>query len=358
MKVIKNKNYSHICFATSVVASTLLLLFPPVFPGVNAVTGTDKAEADTKFTVNVAETLTMTVTPPSATASGKSGKLLREKVNVSVATNNSKGFSTTVTTKDTDTNLKNGATTIPTTSGVTCKDEDCSAFTANFWGISLNDTIGSDATKGSASATYSAVPASNAAGIKVLGNATNTTSMNKDVIFAAKTDNTKAAGTYTGTVTFKTTSGTGGTGDPVIPGPSNPGNPDGPSASQPQVQPSASGQEQPSAEAPQVAYSYTTNNNTYRSTSSYSYSSDASETADEVDENSSSRARTSTKKSTSNNYVAPLGANNRQYASTTHLSVITIILMIIACLAAAFGIFFFILAKRRKDDEEDDPTVL
>lgn len=356
MKVIKNKNYAYISFATSLVAGTLLYIFPPVFPGANAAeyTGEGTAEGTTQFSVNVQEVLSMDITTPTM-PSGDAGTLLRQQVGVKVSSNNGQGFTTSATTNlNNDSTLKHttqSSNTLVTLANAVKCDGACGAFTANSWGISIDETSTTDNVY---NGTYNAVPALNQTPFTVISSSKNG-SVDRNVYFAAKADTSRAAGTYEGKVIFTTVS--------TKPS-SDPGTPEGPSQSDPTPQgPSASDpsggiQTQPSiVEQPQIAYSYTTNNNTYRSTSYYTYAT-ANDTAEEADEGKEV-ADSSTKKSTKNTYVAPLGANEREYSDVSHISIITIVLMIIACLAAAFGIFFFILAKRRNDDdEEDDPTVL
>lgn len=342
MKVIKNKKYLFILYAV-VTASTLLYIFPPHFEAVSAedcsggCTKDGSVEGETTFSVNVQETLSMTVTPEAQEgATGNTDTFLRNKITVAVASNNGQGFTAGMTTKTADTSLAHinaegtpdSKGTIPTLTSTTSNrggssDTTYAGFPANNWGYSLDD--------GEGTGTYSKLVGVNDAPITVLSSKNAETSASSDVYFGAKADKSKAAGTYKGTVVFTVTSGT--QGSPLLPqGPAgDPGSSDGPQiADNPQT-----------SEAP--SYVYTTNNRTYQS---YNYSSAASAGRNATED--------SQKKTTAGEYAAPLGAIERSASNIQTGSPIARILMIVAFSAAGVGIVFFVLAKRRKDDEDEE----
>ena len=331
MKVIKNKKYAYFSFATLFVG-TLAFLFPPHFSATNAqeYTGTTTASGEWTWQVNVEEVLNMTVTYPQAEgwAKGDVGQFLRNKVNVSVSSNNGQGFTAGMTTKKDTTELTNVAAstaTLPTidkAQAYTCtgtEDTNCLAFSSNHWGYSLDDTEEGKA------GTYKPLVGAKEVPITVLNSATQT-SMNKDVFFGAKADKGLASGTYKGTVVFTVTTGTQGSdlpaaaaGEPAAAGPEM----------SPNVSPSQAG-----------TYTYTTNNRTYRST------------ADSV----AVATKDGQKKSAATDFVSPLGVNEKADQTFTNIqygSIVTTTLMVVAILAAAVGIFFFVLARRRDREEEE-----
>lgn len=284
------------------------------------------------FSVNVEETLSMTVTDPSEAGSGEEGwaqgdvnKFLRNKVHVAVSSNSAKGYTAGMYTKQTATNLTHttlSSYTLPTLSNnSTCADANCEAFPKNAWGYSLDD----DTNTG----TYKAMVGATATPITVLSSATNA-SGEEDVYFGAKADGTKASGTYKADVVFTVTAGT--EGSPLSPAtPSDPGNPDQPG-------PSYDGGGATN-DGPQI-FSYTTNDRTYRS-----YASDTAVATTETG---------TQKKSTIDDFVTPLGALERNSEEIQDGSPITRIMMCVAFAAAGVGLFFFILAKRRKEDDEEE----
>lgn len=341
MKVIKNKKYAYFSVA-AMLAGTLAFLFPPRIGASNAAEytgdGTNPATGEWTWQVNVQEVLnvTVTVTDPGEEgwAEGDVDTFLRNKVHVKVTSNNAKGFTAGMTTKETHTNLTNAAasTTLPTLTGsAKCTgtaDANCAAFVANHWGYSLDDTDDGKA------GTYNPLVGSAAAPITVLSSKDG--SPEKDIFFGAKADKTQASGTYAGTVVFTVTSGTNGedlpgsgSGDQPLPGPS---------ADDPAFSPTIS--EAPSSNSAPT-YTYTTNNRTYRST--------ATSVATVADDQQPRK--------TSNEFVSPLGVNrtdNQTITNIQHGSIITTVLMVVALVTAAIGIFFFILARRRDREEEED----
>lgn len=337
MKVIKNKKYAYFSLAM-LIAGTLLYLFPPHFAATNAKDCGDATTCEDSqesvWSVNVEETLSVTVTPPLDPSAGENeakgdvDTFLRNKVNLSVSSNNGKGFTAGMTTEGADTSLAHlseageadGKDTIPTLGAASVK----SAFPTNFWGYSLDDTE-----PGKDDSNYKALVANTAAPITVLSSPTNAT-QNKDIYFGAKANKSKLAGTYKGTVVFTVTSETdgkdlgGGTGDEP--------SPEGPSADTPSAE-----------DGPSIAptYAYTTNNRTYRAASSNG-------------EPVAIVENTKKKQTTLDNYVSPLGVQDKTYTNVQSGSIITTILMIIALIAAVIGFFFFIIAKRRKEEEDEE----
>ena len=340
MKVIKNKKYSFILFA-AITASTLLYLFPPHFEIVGAkdcsggCTDDGKVEGETTFSVNVQETLSMTVTPDTQVgATGNVDEFLRNDVKVEVASINGQGFTAGMTTKTADTSLAHISAeeapdekdSIPTLSEATTQrggesDANYASFPANFWGYSLDDA--------EKTGKYAALVGSDQVPITVLSSDKTETSKSGYVYFGAKANNNKASGTYKGTVVFTVTSGTSGSPLPIqSPAAAEPGQPDGPQMAD----------NTQAANSP--TYSYTTQNRTYQS---YNYNSSASRVASEDGQKKTTAA---------SEYASPLGAIERNSSNIQSGSPIARVLMIVGFSAAAVGVVFFVLAK--KDKKQDD----
>ena len=179
--------------------------------------------ANFDFNLNVAEVITVTVKDPANWASGGTDTLLRNKVNVEATTNSPIGITVSMYT-GANTELRNtsnfsasdASTYIPTLASSTT----ASAFPANYWGYSVNDTAA-----GNNSANYDALKTS-ADPIRLFTTVgtSNVGGSSKDVFFAAKADGTKQSGTYAQTVYFAAVSGTIDTDNPAVP--VNPSNPD------------------------------------------------------------------------------------------------------------------------------------
>lgn len=278
------------------------------------------AEDATDFSVNVKESLFVSITTPTDWASGDIDTFLRNKVSIQVRSNNAAGFTASMTTKTPDTALTNtskNTATLPTLSTSTSR----SSFPANYWGYSLNDT---DA--GNNSSTYNALVGSTGTPITLLSSTT-AASGSKDFYFGAKADVTKAAGTYTGTVVISVVTGVINEENPVTP--TNPATP-GPQNNTPNYNP-----------APTGGSSSGTTTYTYTNTGS-----DTNTTTTEISEGDNTSAYSG--------YTPPQGQTQNTISNISNNSALATGLATASSIAAASGIFFFVLAKRDKDDEEDE----
>lgn len=338
MKVIKNKKYAYFSIA-ALLAGTLAFIFPPHIAPSNAqdytATGTDPATGEWVWQVNVQEVLNMTITNEGGkvSATGDVDQFLRDKVTVNVSSNNGTGFTAGMTTLKDTTELSHAtlSTSLPTLQATAkcggTSDANCAQFAANHWGYSLDDT---DAGK---AGTYAALVGAKQTPITIASSATQA-SASKDVFFGAKANQSQASGTYKGTVVFTVTSGTKGSDLPAASGTS--GDPTPGEDFQPSISPSTNSV---------PTYTYTTNNRTYRST------------ATSIADATVSTDAGQTKRSTANDFVSPLGVNQKEdqtFSNIQHGSIITTTLMVVAIIAAGVGIFFFILARRRDREEEDE----
>ena len=191
----------------------ILRKFMPIVVAIISFSGLNPAIAEssnTNLEVNVKEFLSVSITTPATWATGDVDTFLRNKVNVSVVSNNSAGFTASMTTKSFDTALRNTAKnsiTLPTLASNTSRDN----FPTNRWGYSLNDTE-----NGNGASTYSALVSSTSSPIVILSSNT-ASSGSKDFYFGAKADITKAAGTYIGTVVISVVSGVIDNDNPITP---------------------------------------------------------------------------------------------------------------------------------------------
>lgn len=280
-----------------------------------------RAEDSTNLEVNVKEALSVSVSTPTNWAAGDMNTFLRNKVNVSVTSNNSAGFTATMTTKTTNTDLVNtvkNTVTIPTLTASSTKNN----FPANYWGYSLDDT---DA--GSDSSTYRALVGAGSTPITLLSSNT-AASGSKDFFFGAKADATKAAGTYINTVVISVVSGVIDNNtnpvtptDPVTPGEDN----------QPTYNPTSGG-----SSTGTTAYTYRRNNAT----------TGTSTTTTEVSAGDN--------RSVYEGYTPPQGViNRRTKANVSSGASIATWLGIATSVATASG-FFFLAAARREGEDEDE----
>lgn len=305
---MKNTKVIHKIFFVVVILILLLTKTP------NKAT----ANENTTFNVNVQEFLSVTIATPSEWASGDIDTFLRNKVSLNITSNNSGGFTASMTTKTPETSLINtskSTVNLPRLASNTSRN----SFPANYWGYSLNDTE-----SGSGTSTYSAVASSTETPITILSS--NSATGSKNFYFGAKADSTKASGTYVGTVVISVVSGVVDTNT----NPANPVNPANPTNDQTPTYDASKGS---------TAYTYHRNNNP---------SSGMSSTTTEI---SSGDNRNSYQ-----GYTPPQGVT---YSTTSKLSTGATIatgLGIVASIAATSG-FFFLAAARREgedDDEEED----
>ena len=296
-------------FVILTVAMVTVALAKPL-SGVSAVT------QNVPFNVNIAESLTVTVTDPTVWASGNVNTLLRNKVTVSAMTNNYYGATVSMYA---DANiLKN---TLSYSSGdassyINTLDKTYarSAFPDNAWGYSITDT---DA--GNNSANYLPVPTS---ATVIIDRASGTTGTNRsaNVFFGAKATDAKQSGTYAQTVNFVAVTGVIDTDNPVNP-----------------VNPSQDNTDsQIATHTP--SYSSTTGRTTYTTRTT----------------NTSANTSTTTTQVTNGNVTSAYANAAGVTVSSDNSSAIVTALAVAAGVTAVAGTTFFILAKRDDDDDEDE----
>lgn len=277
---------------------------------------------NTTFSVNVEEALSVSVEVPSTWASGTptydqssgtwSTDFLRNKVSVSVTSNNAQGFRASMYAAGTSlTNNSRSTFTIPTLASATTRG----SFPVNRWGYSLNDTEAGDT-----SSTYNALTNINSP-ITIMSSTT-ATSSSRDIYFGTRADLTQASGTYTGTVVINVVTGSPDT-EPIIP--------DNPVT--------------PADDTPNdniATYDATNNRTVYTTTTSSATTTTTTTLISDGD--------------TTNTYQRPAGVTE---GSNTMSNIdgsmpLATGLAVAASVAAASGVFFFIVAKRKKDDEEEE----
>ena len=305
-------------FAVLLFVGTLFFLFPPRFSSVSA--------TDTTFQVNVREVLSVSITAPTAWAKGDVNEFLRNKVTLSVTSNNINGFTALMNTEDSAANLYHSSKANTVLQTLSSNNVTRSAFPANHWGYSIDDNDDNDGA-GTNNSHYNKLVGSDAIPIPLISNNQSTGSNGEDLItsrniyFGAKSDTSQASGTYSGTVIFNIVSGILPTDEEIPPNPVIPTNP-----------------------ATDVANGETVTdvvNNRVVSTVT---------TTDE-------QADTTTATTTVNEYVAPQGVTNTISANIYDGSMLTTGLAVTASVAAASGVFFFILAKRKENDDDEEETL-
>lgn len=281
--------------------------------------------ATSTFTVNVVESLNVTITADSSEATGNAGTLLREPVTLEVTSTNSAGFAASMYSNS-NTNLTSKKDSIETLSASTTR----SSFEADRWGYSLQNEVTSnsesstgDNADGKDSSTYSPMTTSSSL-IPVMTRSAAATGTQK-VWFGTKASLAKTAGEYSNTVVFSVVSGTTT--------PSNPSTP---------AEPTDTSTDNP-------AYAYT-------GTNGYAGSS----TGATVYTTTSSTDTTATTKSevsagdTRNAYQNAAGVTETTKASVTSGTPLATGLAVTAAVAATSGFIFFILAKRKSDDDDEE----
>ncbi len=293
------------------------------------------APASANFEVEVEESLSVSVTTPSEWAVGDINTFLRNKINIDVNTNAS-SFVASMTTKTADTSLSHiqNKGTIPTLEADSVK----SAFPTNYWGYSLTDTD-----DGNSSSTYKAlVGSSSASPISIISSSESSSIRSKNIYFGAKADNTKASGTYSGTVVISVVTGV------IEEDPSEP-------AYNPTIPVDPATPATPT-ETPQYSGTGTTTGGTSNGATTYSYtrsygtgSAATTTTTTQVSDGDHRDAYTG--------YTAPQGVTNR-YSTTENINEgnasLATGLAVTSAVAATSGILFFIIAKRKKDDDEEE----
>lgn len=263
--------------------------------------------------VNIGEILSVTVDTPAAWAQGNvdtvnGSALLRNKVTLTVASNNEAGFKASMFSKTTTdlVNKTKATATIPTLNTSTT----AASFPVNAWGYSTND-----ADAGLTGANYSAMETSPIA----IANPTSPASLSQDIFFGARADATKDSGTYANTVVFTVVSGV------ITEDPENPENP---------------GTDTPTD--PNTPGIIDDNNSSNRPIGGNAI---ATTTGDEKTDDTISNGNIT------NSYADPYGVTKTSIGTGTPLATG---LAVTAGVAATTGFIFFIIAKRKKDEEEDD----
>lgn len=294
-----------------IIIGAIFYIFPPYFKS---------ASAETNFQINIKEILSVSIKTPVTWASGNISEFLRNKISVSVTSNNGHGFTAGMTTGSTDTNLTNTALkdiTLPSFNQglepdytVTCSNESCNEFPTNYWGYSLDDNNNQG--------TYDTLVDKTSAPITILSS-TNNNSASGDVYFGAKSDVSQASGTYTGTIVISVVSGTNGLD---LPAPS--------SNAETPVEPGPEGVAQYNSESNTTVYTYTTDDGTV-----------------------TTQVSNGDNTTLYDGYTPPQGVIDSNSSNIYTGSLIATILAATASVAAGSGILFFILAKRKKDEDED-----
>ena len=298
-----------------VLVGTLFFLFPPHFSSVLA--------ANTTFQVNVEEVLSVSITTPTEWARGEVGDFLRNKVVLNVSSNHIDGFTALMNTEDSDAYLYHSSkanTVLPT---IPNNNTPRSSFPDNYWGYSINDTDAGESTS-----TYDKLVGSGSAPISLISNAQSTGAnpiTSRNIYFGAKSDLSKASGTYSGTVVFNIISG-------VLPideddNPTIPTDPATPS------------------ENNVATYDQTNNRTVYTTTTTNTTTGTTEQTT------------TITNGDTTSSYADPAGVTDSTSSNIYDGSMLNTVLATTASVAAASGLIFFILAKRKKDDEDEEETV-
>ena len=314
--VIGNTLKTKILSSLAIVLLTLLMITPCFLEyqsfavaNCNTSNGTTTCSDSTIFNVRVNEILTVAITRPETWASGQLNVLLKNKIGISVTSNNAAGFTATMKTSDANAELVNttdSASVIPTlSSNVSLDDTNDSThkFPANRWGYNIVNKNASIPT------TYYPVIGSGGTPTTIAYTNTASPAVSKDIYFAAKANNGIASGTYKGSVVISVVSGIIDEDNPVTPvDPITPGNTDG-------TRDVASGGQ---------TYSVTTT----------------------TDGNTT----------TTSSYAKPAGVTTSTTATINEGTPLATGLAVTAGIAATAGIIFFIIAKRRRDEEEDDGT--
>lgn len=284
---------------------------------------------NTNFQVNVVEALSVAITVPDNAATGNVNEFLRNRVQLSVSSNNAAGFTASMTTETSNTALAHESKqtfTIPTLASSSTR----SSFPVNRWGYSLGTTptgvsiTYGETVNGNNSSNYYPLVGSGSTPITLLYSAS-ATSGSQDIYFGAKADMTKASGTYNGTVVISVVSGAiNNNTNPVTP--TDPATPNDPS--NPATNPS---------------YDSTNNRTVYTTVSSTTGSNPTTTTTTQV-----------TQGDTRSSYASPAGVQEYTASSINDSVPLATGLAVTATVAATTGLLFFVVAKRDEDDDEEE----
>lgn len=302
------------------VLSATLAFLSIYLPSNTSAEACTTSPCNTTFQVNVKESLTVSVTPDYTENTGDPGNLLRNKITVSVASNNGNGFVVGLNSGNNTATLLNASQSDVSLSTLSA-DWTRSSSTTNFWGYSIDDS--------SSTGTYKQVPISSATPAQLFNSTQGNT---KDIYFGAKADSSKASGTYIGTVVISVV-----TGITTIAAPSNPVTPTSDTVIGDN---NATYVAAPAGNTTDGATVYTTTSTSGGLTTTTTQVSDGDNTA---------------------SYSSPLGETYRNSGSNnisetnieTNSSTASAIAITAGALAAAGAVSLLIAGKRRKDDEDE-----
>lgn len=321
----KNRKLAAVLFGLAGLAAPTAYVVASFGSVQAATTGT----VNTAFSVNVKESLSVSITAPSNYARGDAGVFLRNQVDLVVSTNNENGFTASMRSQNSTslTNMVSNSDTIPTLASSSSRG----SFPSNRWGYSLGsgDIEGETRTynetvAGNSGSYYYPLTTSTSDPIKVL---TGYDYGEQQIFFGAKSDLTKPSGTYTGTVIISVVTDVIDNNNPVTP--TNPAEPNN-------------------------------TNNTAAYTSSPVGSSTSGSTTYTYRRTSGGNTTTTTQVSEGNNvsayqgYTPPQGVIENTLSNVYDGSTLASALAATSASAAAAGMFFFILAKRRDDDDQEE----
>lgn len=312
--------------------------------------------SNTTFEVNVTESLTVTIDAPTEGDSGNYNTFLRDRVGVSVTSNNSAGFTASMfadnqetgATAATDLLSSDKTNTIATMSSSATR----ASFPADSWGYSLGEYKLNDVTQssytldgksygetlaGNTSSNYYPLTSNSASPITLISAGSGVTSGSQEIYFGAKTSISKASGTYAGVVKISVVSG-------VIDSNTNPITPTNPATPEDDV---VYNDNTPTP---------TTNS---RGVGSSRSASGTTITSTNVTTHGSASDGTTT---TETQVASPLGVNRRTAPASSDGTTYEVDqgnplvtgLAVTAGVAATSGLVLFALAKRKKDDDEEE----
>lgn len=297
---------------------------------------------NTTFQVNVKESVSVSITTPSAGATGNVNTFLRNQIDLSVDTNSANGFTASMYSKD-STNLSHNSLgssyNIPTLASSSTRG----SFPADRWGYSLASASLSGNTYGETSggndnSYYYPLVSTSGAPITVLSGASGTKTGTQSIYFGSKASAAKPSGTYSNTVVISVVTG-------VIDSntnPATPTNPDTPSTDTTIDDSYATYTGSTGTGATQgVGSSGSTGTTVYTVTSS----------------NSTNQTETTTTEITAgdNTSAYPKGVSTLSDTNIADSSAsLPLGLAVTAASAATTGLIFFIVAKKRDDDDEEE----
>lgn len=337
------KELSRISIGLAGILSVATVITAGVYvPDSTSASQCTSSPCNTTFQVNVKETLSVAITTPSTWASGTptyesasdswSTDFLRNKVSLSVTSNNATGFTATMYANSSSlTNNSKASVTLPSLTA----SQTRGSFSPNHWGYSLNTTgdsagnytynakIYNETEAGNNNSYYHPLATSAAPDTVLTG--VGATTGERDIYFGAKADLSQASGTYSGTVVISVVTGEVKDNNDSESTPTTPTNPATPADD--------------TANDGIATYNSTANRTVYTTTSGNTTTTTVSD-----GDNTSS-------------YASPQGVSENYSSNISSSSPLAIGLASAAAVAAASGGIFFILAKRKKDDDEEEEEV-